>query len=494
MAPETTRATAASRRSRVLWVALAAISLSACGSPDKSDSGDDETVDGQNGSSGEPIQATELIPLAVKLGKLTVAATDLPPGARVDASEPARKRLLWIPRLGQAGDYALDLRDEAGTSRRVLEIAVTPISEGALQAGPPAAYHDGDLGFVFVHGMTNYDLCSVPEEVRDYWGAGPELIAPSAEDRTLACYDGSRRVPETAPHVAQQILGAACGRYEVCVVVTHSMGGLMLEHIMTSASQGDAGEHNEIYRAVQQRTLFVISIASSAGGSEVASLGEAARRTLLDGVIGGIADAYKVLTPAAADTAVDRATRVIAPMHIDPGTPFFMIPGFSPEVLPSTEEALLGNLGLDFIRDLFDGDKLSDAAQHANERMFNGATELATLDLLTNFSSRSDGLVALRSACGVQSGNQEDGPGHTASLPQHLDYCFNAPKKPRHYVWFLSTLNHFLVREPTGLCSKSPEQCENYSPVPEARTFVADPALSGLSAVAVLRQKLFEGR
>lgn len=78
----------------------------------------------------------------------------------------------------------------------------------------------------------------------------------------------------------------------------HSMGGLMLEHMFTHIRapsskdrEPDFYKHRDLYAQVHKKVLFVVAVASAAGGSKVADIIE------------------------------------------DPGAPFFMVAGYSSNML-----------------------------------------------------------------------------------------------------------------------------------------------------------------
>ena len=417
--------------------------------------GQADSAPARNDASREPappagtdtIQSKVLLPIEIELPQ-GARPDQLPPGAEF---EHAARTVYWVPKADQGGTHQLSF--EVDGKHRSKRIKLAELSEERLDQGPPGAYEAAAIGYVFVHGKGDVDRCRDREELAEYWDAMPTQIAPEQTPRTLACYNGRRSAVFVAPAVAQQILDAPCGKSNRCIVVTHSMGGLVLSHIMTHARAARGSdpepalfEHHELYRRVQERVLFVIAVASAAGGSKAADIvvnGE--DHSLGQQAIGHISKWFGQDQDSTESLVVDYATRVAAPIKADPGVPFFMVPGFSPEVIDT--DTLLISSSLSWFINWIEDD----------EDLFNGDAELAALDAFTNYRSRSDGLVSLRSGCGIASGEVEAGPGHDERLSKHLRYCYQQPKKPRHHVWFLANLNHFEIIDPNSDSRKNVE-------------------------------------
>lgn len=377
------------------------------------------------------IEALEMAPLEVRLpAGLPIDSSRLPAGAIVDEET---HELRWLPKRGQAGLVTIGLGDE--TRPIELEINVAALDEARLKAGPLDVYRDEDVGYVFVHGLTQRNECVDEGFALNYWSGASQVIAPLPALRTNVCYDSSRRVQDVVPSVARQIASAPCGRFDRCVVVVHSMGGLMLEHILATPAV-------ELHKKVKDRVLMVLALGSAAGGSESANIiVNPGAYPFPQNTLGQVLKSTAFKAEAVQDLTTARAA-ILAPITNDPGVPFFMIPGFSVQHLSA---AAVGGV----VR----GDPVPAT-------VFNGDGGLAAADALTGFTARSDGVISFRSGCGIASVNEKDGPGRAAVLADHLAYCFEGKKKPNHYVWFAMNLNHNLIKDDFGGCASEATPCE----------------------------------
>ncbi len=427
--------------------------------------------------------AAELFPMDLRLNadfKISSSQVlSLPEGAVFDFKT---RHLLWIPKTGQAGEHVAQIQffGESGETA-IVEARIT-VNTTPLTAGPPATYRDGDVGYIFIHGKTDENLCHDSTGLKRYWRHGDDVIAPDKENRLLACYDGRQDVVSESKKVAQQILNAKCGRFNRCIVVAHSMGGLMIEHILTHTRNPVAtdrypewfSERRDLFQKVKDRTLMVVSLASAAGGSKVADIViNPSRQNISNQAIGIVARAFGEKNDAAKNLVPDFSSTYVAPMNEDPEVPFFMVAGFSKKILKGTYDyakAITGNLFFDK-----HGDK---------KKYFNGDIDYMRLDRIAEFGSRSDGLVSFRSACGVRSRSDANGPGYDDSMQSQLDYCFKAPKKPNHYPWFTINLNHSLITGPTSACHYTANTCDPQFPQGPRAGF------RGLSAAETVRRLL----
>jgi hypothetical protein len=167
-------------------------------------------------------------------------------------------------------------------------------------------------------------------------------------------------------------------------------------------------------------------------------------------------------------------------MNQDPGVPIFMVAGYSKKTLREGKGIV---------------DVLKIELGDSDAKIFNGETSLATIDYVTDFSSRSDGLVDFRSACGIADASEIGGPGSRASLDQQYQYCAKQQKKPNRYVWFLINSNHFDLTVPTYHCQQSDNPCETrFFDATAGSGFTLDPAIGKRSAVEVLRERLTRNR
>jgi hypothetical protein len=395
--------------------------------------------------------------------------------------ETSTSTFRWIPALGQAGAHAFTITSFKG--QQPVEVTVTARDREALKnSGPPDNFRDGDIGYVFVHGAGGtVDRCAAGNDLFEYWGAAPALVAPDSNSRKLACYDGREDVASQAKRVAEQIDGFDCGRYRRCVIITHSMGGLLIEHMFTHTEAAPAGDPNPKFyenaalnRKVRDKTLFVISLASAAGGSKVADiLISGSQQSAMQKISGFLARRVGSTNNAYKNLQSKYASEVVAPIARDPGVPFFMVPGYSKRTLYE-ERGFFDIISLDI--------------GTPNAKIFNGDSSCASLDYIAGFNSRSDGLVDFRSACGAADANPETGPGYAAPLVSQIAYCATAAKKPNHYPWFVINLNHYDITMPTYHCGLRDNPCETM--LFRNGTFEVEPAYAQKSAVEVLRDRL----
>ena len=380
--------------------------------------------------------------------------------------------LNWIPKNHQSGIYRVQ-------SRKVIKkISVAPrdLSE---TIGPPQGYEDGDVGYIFIHGRGEEDLCKDDDELDFYWYGTPDLLAPVRKFQNILCYDGRDSVKEIAPRVARQILEADCGAYDRCITVTHSMGDMILEHILIHAEieyrkTTPFADHHPIYAEVKNRILYNIAIGSAANGSKVANILENPKdHAFGQRVVGRIADVFGADNAASEDLQIKRATQILAPHSRDVGIPFYMVAGYSEKRVNSAGDLGLLAIGLG-----------------ASKRVFNEDTQYALLDGVTSFRSRSDGAVAFRSSCGIASNNENDGPGTNASKTEQFTYCFQAKKKTNHYPWFVTNLNHSLVKVDHKNCDSGSNPCLNRFYSASNPQGIVDPNFRETSPPRVIRRIL----
>ena len=409
-----------------------------------------------------------MTPFNAQVAGLSSAA--LPQGAIFNANA---QTLYWLPQKGQAGTYKITAAD--GT-----RITLQVNASAGLEQGPPATYQDGELGFVYVHGMSSENYCLHPVDLATYWGSTSTILSPKPNTGTVACYDGTRSVEDSALIVAQEILSAPCGTYNKCVVVSHSMGNLVMEYILTHSRAAISSDpepalfaHAALFAQVKSRMLFVISVASAAGGSKAANiLNDPLQASFIQGVVGAISDLLSPNTPAAMSLDVQRASTVLAPITADPGIPFFMVPGYTSQTVNEygAIAALLGD---------------------TPSTVYNGDSRYAELDPVVQFHSRSDGMVDFRSACGIASSAVNDGPGYTAPVTSQFQYCLSSSRKPNHFLWFMTSLNHTLIATPWAGCSKSATACVSWFPNATGTTFQLDANFFYKSSIEIIRAKLF---
>jgi len=456
------------------------------------------TSGSSNGESGPPgatplaprtiqqhnLTATELKPISLQLqtSKAIPSLDTLPPGALYDGNT---QTLRWIPKKGQAGEYNFVLGVTNNNVEHRLKVTVNSVSESQLRTGPFGIYKDGDVGYIFVHGAGDVDRCANSQDLEEYWGSSKNVIAPpGTAPRQVVCYDGRKDAEESAAQVAQQILQADCGAYNRCIIITHSMGGLILNHILTHTRTANADDPKPIlfdnrllYQAVKNRALFVISLGSSAGGSKVANMVEHPEQYGIDQSVINFIKAQTGYGPSGytRSNETNYATQVLAPITADPEVPFFMVAGFSPKIVDEYADS-------------------STIDSNEFQKIFNNDYELTALDTIAQFKSRSDGLVSFRSACGVASSNVEDGPGRIATIDQQLQYCYQAPKKANFYPWFAINLNHYLLASADGYnCSNSTNACRAYFANSITHTMEYHSFFANKNAAEIIRSKLTSG-
>lgn len=383
-----------------------------------------------------------------------------PQGLRYDAENHI---ISWLPQQNQAGAYELKLSQEQRDGVLVLEVEAQP--EETLRLGPPRSYRDGDVGYIYVHGMSMTNYCATDEKGWKAWRAAADIVSPDENTRSAVCYDGRGRVDQQAAAVAQQIIDAPCGAFNRCIMIAHSMGGLMIEYILLHADESshpDAAER-ELFRRVREKILFVVELGSASGGAEVANVVKYPERypklKHLMGSIGKLVpsrDAIDVL-------ALDFATQIGAPLNGNPQVPVFMVPGYSRKNLLSKTQKTIRADG-----------------------PFNGRLELAALDRSMALNSRSDGVVTFRSACGIASDDETAGPGYKASLNEQFEYCFLSPKKPQHHVWFSMDLNHYAIASPFSLCQSEPSSCQVHT-LDTDDQIIKRTDLQGMDSMQVMR-------
>lgn len=418
--------------------------------------------------SHQPILQTftlkSLVPQYVQLPPdVTLVHTNLPRGSMYDASTHS---LRWLPHQTQVGKHLLKVRQQEQDTVVVLDVDAH--AEEVLNLGPPGQYKDSDVGYVYIHGMSMKNYCTDDDKGWNVWKWTADILSPDTNNRAAVCYDGRGRIDHQAADVARQIIDSPCGVFNKCIVVTHSMGGLMIEYILLHAKEGSKVTvwERELFRQAQEKTLFVLELGSASGGAELANVvkhpEQYPRHKHLMGQIGKLIpsqDAIDVL-------ALDFATQEAAPLDEDPGVPIFMVPGYSRTILAREEEVDLG------VKDVF-----------------NGRLDLAALDRSMALNARNDGLVTFRSSCGIASDDEKDGPGYHAPLEDQFSYCFLAPKKPRHHVWFTMNLHHFAIYSPFAKCQKDPSACQAHS-LDAQGNIVEREDLRGMDSVTAIRHML----
>jgi hypothetical protein len=421
----------------------------------------------------------ELQGITVRIGGVEALTfpDGLPRGAVYDG---AARRINWIPQKGQAGGYRFRVF-EAGKEKGLIDFQVQKIAEQVLlNGGPPFLYGDGDVGYIFVHGAGDVDRCADRANLADYWGQGPQTVAPDAANRTIVCYDSRKAVASVARDVSNQILNAKCGKFNRCIVITHSMGGLLMEHIFLHIREAlptdpEPAMYNNraLYNQVKERTLLVISLASAAGGSKAASIVNRDGTSVIQSVVGTMSAFMGLNDDSTRNLVSNYASKVVAPFAEDPGVPFFMVGGFTDKTL--AEVSILGSIfGIISVP----------------RSVFGGNREFAILDTSVLFRARSDGLVDFRSACGIASPSDDDGVGRSVGLEDHFHYCWSSRKKSNHYVWFLTNMNHAVI---TGIpydCRDSEYPCNARFPDETRGSFTINPTMTGLRASEVIRRRL----
>lgn len=420
----------------------------------------------------------ETEPVEVALSGEDFSPVALPEGALFDG-----RVLRWLPRVGQTGAYKIEFKNTLGEKSFVLNLQVSARSATALARGPSDGAADGDVGFVFIHGMGSVDRCGSSSDLTAYWSGAPATIVRETATRTVACYDARASAESQAPKVAQQILDADCGKFNRCILVTHSMGGLVTEFIMTHDRDAKTGEdaalfaNAELFKKAKARTLAVISLASASGGSKVADALASSNSSSIASFVGGVARWIGSGTQSAASVTVARATTLV-PIDADPGVPFYMVAGYSVKSAWEWDPWFGG---------------LWSAVDDIPMTVFQGDQELMGLDSVIQPSTRWDGLVDFRSACGVRSADSRFGPGYSADASLSFNFCATAAHKPNHYPWLISNLNHYLIAMPwTGCGGANPCEIREYSPT--SNSFSVSSAMAGMSAIHAIRYKLDRAR
>lgn len=430
------------------------------------------------------ITASETQPIAMTIDSREVLTPNaLPSGAMYNASTGIFR---WLPKTGQAGPQTVDFKTSSGAIAFRLKLQINSLGPTALATGPTDGSQDGDVGFVFIHGLGEVDRCADSADLAAYWGSSPTVIGRSSKS-TVLCYDGRSSVETVAPQIARKILDSDCGRYNRCVLVTHSMGGLVAEFIMTHARAAKSTDPEPglfanavLFAQVKTRTLSIISLASAAGGSKVADMATNAPSTTFSTIISQVTNWMGRETDSVRSVVVSRATTVLAPINEDPEVPVYMVPGFSSVTAWEWDKYTGGLYGTLF------------GSIPAN--VFQSEPSLTALDGVMQTTARFDGLVDFRSACGNRSGNSGDGPGYGASVATQLLYCAQAAKKPNHFVWFASNLNHYWIATDWAACSNPQSPCLNYEMNQTTQTLNLNANRNGMSAVRVARAKIDENR
>ena len=428
------------------------------------------------------VTAREMQPIELQFtNDFRIIDSTLPAGSLYDSS---LHQFLWLTKKGQAGSYMVQFTASGNRTVQV-PIVITAISQDMLAKGPTDGYQDGDVGYVFVHGAGSVDRCVDTQNLADYWKNSPNIIGRKTGLSTLACYDGRNGAEYVAQSVAKQILNADCGRFKKCVIITHSMGGLVMEHILTHVRAAQASDpepvlfqNAQLYQSVKDKTLTVISLASAAGGSRVADIvHNPGNKVVLQTVIGTISQWLGSDDDSTESVQVGRASDILAPYGWDPGVPIYMVPGYTQKTVAEQDD--------DEIAAVF-----NDIVGNISLNVYQGDQSLATLETIVQFEGRSDGLIDFRSGCGIASDKPHDGPGYHASLAIQMQYCFSAPHKPSHYVWFLSNLNHYLISTDWNKCHNSKNPCTISDPDAAHGTFSQNSSYRYLSAVEAIRAKL----
>lgn len=427
------------------------------------------------------VSANEMQPIQLQFSaSVSVISQTLPPGAVFDEST---HQFLWLSSVGQAGQYQLQL--SAPDNRTLLlPLSISKISPAQLALGPTDGVQDGDVGYVFVHGAGSVDRCADSRNLADYWKDSPSIIGRGPGLTTLACYDGRDSAEFVAKSVALQILNAKCGRFNKCIVITHSMGGLVMEHMFThvraavpSDREPALFDNAELFQKARERTLAVISLASAAGGSRVADVVEdPGNAAALQAAVGQISNWLGENDDSTKSVSVKRASDILAPFNADPGVPFFMVPGYTRKTVQEQDDAISGFL--------------NSVIGNISINVYQGDQSLALLDTIVQPEARFDGLVDFRSACGIASDDAHAGPGYSASLPVQMQYCFNSPKKANHVLWFASNLNHYLITTTWASCHNSKNPCVISDPDSANQTLSLNSSYRYLSAVEAIRAKL----
>lgn len=436
------------------------------------------------GPAEKTISASETQPLSVNIrSSEMLSASLLPAGASYDADHGL---FLWLPKVGQAGVQTIAFKTAEGTVALKLNLQISALTSAERAAGPRDGASDGDVGFIFIHGLGEIDRCANPADLAMYWGFGPTRLARGSK-ATVLCYDGRLSAETVAPQIAKKILAADCGRFNRCILVTHSMGGLVAEFMMTHARGAKSGDpepalfsNADLFAAVKSRTLSVISLASAAGGSKVADIAVGSPSSAFSLFASQITDWMGRDTPSVRSVQVLRASLILAPLNEDPGVPVYMVPGFSPQTA--------------WEWDPWSGGLYGAVTSDIPLQVFQGDTSLTGLDGVMQTKARSDGLIDFRSGCGLRSADANGGPGYSSSLLAQLLYCAKWEKKPNHFVWFASNLNHFLIPKDWAGCANTDAPCQSFDFDVSNQTLTVNPSRNGWSAVRVARAKLDENR
>lgn len=454
---------------------------------DNQASTDDAAAGGGSGDNGDSPAAipektlsfSETEPIEISISGPALSPAALPEGALYDG-----RVLRWLPRVGQTGAYKIEFKNTLGENGFVLNLQVAARSPAVLARGPSDGAADGDVGFVFIHGMGSVDRCANAADLAAYWSGAPAVIGREAGSRTVACYDARASAESQAVKVAQQIVDANCGKFNRCILITHSMGGLVTEFIMTHDRPAKTGEaepglfdHAELFKKAKMKTLAVISLASAAGGSRVADALESSNSSSIASFVGGVARWIGSGTQSAHSVTVARANALV-PIDADPGVPFYMVAGYSVKSAWEWDPWFGG---------------LWSAVDDIPMTVFQGDQELMGLDSVIQPSTRWDGLVDFRSACGVRSSDSRFGPGYSAGTDLSFNFCATAAHKPNHFPWLISNLNHYLIAMPwTGCAGENPCETREYNP--STKSFAVSSAMAGMSAIHALRYKLDRAR
>jgi hypothetical protein len=266
------------------------------------------------------------------------------------------------------------------------------------------------------------------------------------------------------------------------------MGGLVVENIMTHARAALPSDpepslfaNAALYQQVKDRTIAVISLGSAAGGSKAADLvNDPGSGAIFQALVGEAAQWLGQNSNATKSLEVFRASDFLAPIQADPGVPIYMVAGYSKQTAAEASGGILGILG--------------DAVGDIPMTVFDGDQSLASLDSVVEYNSRSDGLVDFRSSCGVMSDDESAGLGYGASLSAQMQWCYTAPKKANHRVWFLINMNHYLLSTPWVSCGNSANPCQASDPSPGLSSFSINPIYYAMSAIEVVRAKLDANR
>jgi len=88
--------------------------------------------------------------------------------------------------------------------------------------------------------------------------------------------------------------------------------------------------YHDLYKQVRDRTLYVVSLASAAGGSKEADIADdPARHSILQAIEGTVAQWIGGRRQRDVNLTVRNASDIIAPMREDPKVPFFIDRGLT---------------------------------------------------------------------------------------------------------------------------------------------------------------------